>query len=178
MTECIYYWIRDILDQEELEKAQVCSQMHCGSPSEFSLLIAEKNRRRFLDEQIIPCFSELRPKTSRIQKLFNLSKEDDVQQSVIRKSLNKEGKTHRTKAPKIQSPDTPRILQAKYQCLAIWRHKPLRKPRRRLQSMLNFWSREWRKPKKNARNRLSRNVVWPCWELLLLSMSPGKLVFK
>uniref|UniRef100_A0A2R8ZTA4 40S ribosomal protein S6 n=1 Tax=Pan paniscus TaxID=9597 RepID=A0A2R8ZTA4_PANPA len=50
-------------------------------------------------------------RASRIRKLFNLSKEDDVRQYVVRKPLNKEGKKPRTKAPKIQRLVTPRVLQ-------------------------------------------------------------------
>uniref|UniRef100_A0A8C9J8T4 Small ribosomal subunit protein eS6 n=1 Tax=Panthera tigris altaica TaxID=74533 RepID=A0A8C9J8T4_PANTA len=52
-------------------------------------------------------------RASRIRKLFNLSKEDDVRQYVVRKPLNKEGKKPRTKAPKIQRLVTPRVLQHK-----------------------------------------------------------------
>ena len=50
----------------------------------------------------------LSPKrASRIHKLFNLSKEDDVHQYVVQKRLNKDGKKPRTKAPKIQHLLTP-----------------------------------------------------------------------
>ncbi|KAK2111895.1 40S ribosomal protein S6 [Saguinus oedipus] len=62
-------------------------------------------------------------RASRIRKLFNLSKEDDVRQYVVRKPLNKEGKKPRTKAPKIQRLVTPRVLQHK------WRHIALKKQR-------------------------------------------------
>ncbi|XP_014444507.1 40S ribosomal protein S6-like [Tupaia chinensis] len=50
-------------------------------------------------------------RTSRIRKLFSLSKEDNVHQYVGRKPLHKEGKKPRTKAPKIQHLVTPRVLQ-------------------------------------------------------------------
>ncbi|KAL4690780.1 hypothetical protein H8959_013741 [Pygathrix nigripes] len=56
---------------------------------------------------------------SRIHKLFNLSKEDDICQYVLRKPLNKEGKKPRTKAPKIQPLVTPRVLQHKWWCIAL-----------------------------------------------------------
>ena len=46
-------------------------------------------------------------RASRLRKLFNLSKEDDVGQCVVRKPLNKDGKKPRTKAPKIQRLVTP-----------------------------------------------------------------------
>uniref|UniRef100_A0A8C6N2M1 Small ribosomal subunit protein eS6 n=1 Tax=Mus spicilegus TaxID=10103 RepID=A0A8C6N2M1_MUSSI len=51
--------------------------------------------------------------------LFNLSKEDDVCQYVVRKPLNKEGKKPRTKAPKIQRLVTPCILQHKRRHIAL-----------------------------------------------------------
>uniref|UniRef100_A0A2K6D8T6 Small ribosomal subunit protein eS6 n=1 Tax=Macaca nemestrina TaxID=9545 RepID=A0A2K6D8T6_MACNE len=53
------------------------------------------------------------------RKLFNLSKEDDVRQYVVRKPLNKEGKKPRTKAPKIQRLVTPRVLQHKRRRIAL-----------------------------------------------------------
>uniref|UniRef100_A0A8C5ZJG2 40S ribosomal protein S6 n=1 Tax=Marmota marmota marmota TaxID=9994 RepID=A0A8C5ZJG2_MARMA len=58
-------------------------------------------------------------RASRIRKLFNLSKEDDVRQYVVRKPLNKEGKKPRTKAPKIQRLVTPRVLQHKRRHIAL-----------------------------------------------------------
>ncbi|KAL0592745.1 40S ribosomal protein S6 [Plecturocebus cupreus] len=58
-------------------------------------------------------------RASRICKLFSLSKEDDVCQYVVRKSLNKEGKKPRTKALKIQRLVTPRVLQHKRRRIAL-----------------------------------------------------------
>merc|ERR1719376_743255 len=51
-------------------------------------------------------------RASKIRKLFNLSKEDDVRQYVIKtpKPL-KEGKTQKYKSPKIQRLITPAVLQ-------------------------------------------------------------------
>ena len=57
-------------------------------------------------------------RASRIRKLFDLSK-DDVRQYVVRKSLNKDGKKPRTKAPKIQRLVTPRVLQHKRRRIAL-----------------------------------------------------------
>lgn len=57
---------------------------------------------------------ELKPKgTCIIWKHFNLSEEDDVYQHIVRKSLSKV-KEPRTKAPKIQCPVTPCVLQQKH----------------------------------------------------------------
>uniref|UniRef100_A0A452U0M3 Small ribosomal subunit protein eS6 n=1 Tax=Ursus maritimus TaxID=29073 RepID=A0A452U0M3_URSMA len=58
-------------------------------------------------------------RASRIRKLFNLSKEDDVRQYVVRKPLNKEGKKPRNKASKIQHLVTPCVLQHKRQRIAL-----------------------------------------------------------
>uniref|UniRef100_A0A2K6S6B3 40S ribosomal protein S6 n=1 Tax=Saimiri boliviensis boliviensis TaxID=39432 RepID=A0A2K6S6B3_SAIBB len=57
--------------------------------------------------------------TSRICKLFNLSKKGDVRQYVVKKPLNKEGKKPRTKAPKIQRLLPPRVLQHKRRRIAL-----------------------------------------------------------
>merc|ERR1712072_841694 len=46
-------------------------------------------------------------RASKIRKLFNLSKEDDVKEYVIKRPITKEGKKQRFKAPKIQRLVTP-----------------------------------------------------------------------
>lgn len=64
---------------------------------------------------------QLGPKRgSRIQKHFNLSKDDGCQYVVI-KSLNKKGKKQRTKASKIQCLVTLRVLQHERKCIALKR---------------------------------------------------------
>jgi small subunit ribosomal protein S6e len=75
-----------------------------------------------LTDKYIP--RRLGPKrASKIRKLFNLSKEDDVRKYVIRRELpvkeGKEAKKKRTKAPKIQRLVTPRTLQRKRHILAL-----------------------------------------------------------
>ncbi|XP_012876287.1 PREDICTED: 40S ribosomal protein S6 isoform X2 [Dipodomys ordii] len=104
------------------EKTQICSGLHCGCQSECSQLGYCKKK----GEKDIPGLTDttvprrLGPKrASRIRKLFNLSKEDDVRQYVVRKPLNKEGKKPRTKAPKIQRLVTPRVLQHKRRRIAL-----------------------------------------------------------
>ncbi|KAB0382999.1 hypothetical protein FD755_004916 [Muntiacus reevesi] len=77
--------------------------------SVLNLVIVKKGEKGIpgLTDTTVP--RRLGPKrASRIRKLFNLSKEDDVRQYVVRKPLNKEGKKPRTKAPKIQRLVTPR----------------------------------------------------------------------
>ena len=50
-------------------------------------------------------------RASKIRKLFNLSKEDDVRRFVVKRPIQKEGKPQRSKAPKIQRLITPLTLQ-------------------------------------------------------------------
>jgi small subunit ribosomal protein S6e len=51
-------------------------------------------------------------RASKIRKLFNLAKEDDVRQYVIKRPLpKKEGKKQRFRSPKIQRLVTPVVLQ-------------------------------------------------------------------
>uniref|UniRef100_A0A8C9DDY0 40S ribosomal protein S6 n=1 Tax=Prolemur simus TaxID=1328070 RepID=A0A8C9DDY0_PROSS len=86
--------------------------------SVLNLVIVKKGAKDIpgLTHTTIP----LGPKrASRIRKLFNLPKEDDVCHYVIRKALNKEGKKPRTKAPKIQRLVTPCVLQHKCRRIAL-----------------------------------------------------------
>merc|ERR1719238_2435220 len=76
-----------------------------------------------LTDNTIP--RRLGPKrASKIRKLFNLTREDDVRQYVIKtpKPL-KEGKTQKYKAPKIQRLITPAILQRRRHLVAIKRRR-------------------------------------------------------
>ncbi|KAM9224838.1 LOW QUALITY PROTEIN: small ribosomal subunit protein eS6-like [Dugong dugon] len=87
--------------------------------SVFNLVIVKNGEKNTLGltDTTVPC--RLGPKrASRIHRLFNLSKKDDVCQAV-RKPLNKEGKKPRTKVPKIQHLVTPRVLQHKRQRIAL-----------------------------------------------------------
>jgi len=82
-----------------------------------------------LTDKYIP--RRLGPKrASKIRKLFNLSKEDDVRKYVIRREVTpkeKEGKkpkkTKLTKAPKIQRLVTPRTLQRKRHQRSVKKHR-------------------------------------------------------
>ena len=88
--------------------------------SVLSLVIVKKGKKDIpgLTDTTEP--RRLSPKrASRIRKLFNLSKEDDVHQYVVQKPLNKDGKKPRTKAPKIQRLLTPWVLQHKCLCIAL-----------------------------------------------------------
>ncbi len=60
-------------------------------------------------------------RASKIRKLFNLTKDDDVRRFVIRREVasKKEGKKAKSKAPKIQRLVTPVTLQRKRRLVAI-----------------------------------------------------------
>merc|ERR1719473_1201709 len=85
------------------------------------LIITKKGEQEIpgLTDNTIP--RRLGPKrASKIRKLFNLTKDDDVRKYVIRRELPaKEGKKASTKAPKIQRLVTPVALQRKRHRLAI-----------------------------------------------------------
>jgi len=62
-------------------------------------------------------------RASKIRKLFNLEKKDDVRKYVIRRKIEKENKKPYFKAPKIQRLVTPRRLQHKRQIEAVKRKR-------------------------------------------------------
>merc|ERR1712238_619402 len=63
-------------------------------------------------------------RASKIRKLFNLTKDDNVCQYVIKRPLPaKEGKKPQFKAPKVQRLVTPIMLQRKRQRLAVKRKR-------------------------------------------------------
>merc|ERR1712121_47630 len=67
-------------------------------------------------------------RASKIRRLFNLTKEDDVRQYVVRRPLpEKEGKKPRTKAPKIQGLITPVVLQRKRRRMAVKKQRSSKK---------------------------------------------------
>merc|ERR1712033_131753 len=76
--------------------------------SVLNLVIVKKGEKEIpgLTDSTVP--RRLGPKrASKIRKLFNLSKEDDVREYVIKRPITKEGKKQRFKAPKIQRLVTP-----------------------------------------------------------------------
>ncbi|XP_034871005.1 40S ribosomal protein S6-like [Mirounga leonina] len=88
--------------------------------SVLKLVIVKKGEKDIPELTDTPVLCPLGPiRASRSRKLFNLSKEDDVRQYVVRKPLNKEGKKPRTKAPRIQHLVTPRVLQHKCWRIAL-----------------------------------------------------------
>merc|ERR1712189_13721 len=96
-----------------------------GNLSVLSMAIVKKGEAEIpgLTDNTIP--RRLGPKrASKIRKLFNLSKEDDVCQYVIKRPLPaKEGKKQKFKAPKIQRLITPAVLQRKRHKVALKRRR-------------------------------------------------------
>ncbi|KYM93426.1 40S ribosomal protein S6, partial [Cyphomyrmex costatus] len=88
--------------------------------SVLALVIIRKGKQEIpgLTDMNVP--RRLGPKrASKIRKLFNLSKKDDVRQFVVKRPIQKEGKKERFKAPKIQRLITPIVLQRKRHRLAL-----------------------------------------------------------
>merc|ERR1711941_44522 len=96
-----------------------------GNLAVLNLAIVKKGEGEIpgLTDNTIP--RRLGPKrASKIRKLFNLSKEDDVCQYVIKRPLPlKEGKKQKYKAPKVQRLVTPVMLQRKRHRLALKRRR-------------------------------------------------------
>ncbi|KAJ8304423.1 hypothetical protein KUTeg_018006 [Tegillarca granosa] len=97
--------------------------------SVLAMVIVKKGEKDIpgLTDNTVP--RRLGPKrASKIRKLFNLSKEDDVRQYVVRRPLPaKEGKKPQSKAPKIQRLVTPVVLQRKRYRLALKRKRASKK---------------------------------------------------
>lgn len=93
--------------------------------SALALIVIRKGEKDIpgLTDTIVP--RRLGPKrASNIRKLYNLTKEDDVRQFVVKRPLpEKDGKKAKTKAPKIQRLITPVVLQRKRHRLAIKKHR-------------------------------------------------------
>merc|ERR1739842_220080 len=96
-----------------------------GNLAVLNLAIVKKGDAEIpgLTDSTIP--RRLGPKrASKIRKLFNLTKDDDVCQYVIKRPLPaKEGKKPQFKAPKVQRLVTPIMLQRKRQRLAVKRKR-------------------------------------------------------
>merc|ERR1712168_1119996 len=100
-----------------------------GNLSVLNLTIIKKGEAEVpgLTDTTVP--RRLGPKrASKIRRLFNLTKEDDVRQYVVRRPLAaKEGKQAASKAPKIQRLVTPLVLQRKRQFLSAKRKRGAKK---------------------------------------------------
>lgn len=94
-------------------------------------------------------------RASNIRKLFNLSKEDDVRQYVVRRPLPvKEGKKQRFKSPKIQRLITPERLQRRRKKLLLKKERCLKK--KRLAQEFNKLVTQRKKEKKAKKAEVKR----------------------
>jgi len=93
--------------------------------SALSLVVVKKGEAEIDGLTNVNVPRRLGPKrASKLRKLFNLSKEDDVRQYAIKRPLPlKEGKKQRHKAPKIQRLITPVMLQRKRHRVALKRRR-------------------------------------------------------
>lgn len=94
--------------------------------SVLALVIVKKGEQEIpgLTDNNIP--RRLGPKrASKIRKLFNLTKQDDVRRFVVKRPIQKEGKKERLKAPKIQRLITPQTLQRKRHRVALKKRRCL-----------------------------------------------------
>jgi len=96
--------------------------------SVLALVVVRKGEKEIagLTDTHVP--RRLGPKrASKIRKLYQLTKEDDVRQYVVRRPLpKKEGKKQRYTAPKIQRLVTPVVLQRKRHRLALKKKRQVR----------------------------------------------------
>ncbi|CAG9772479.1 unnamed protein product [Ceutorhynchus assimilis] len=116
--------------QGERKRKSVRGCIVDGNLSVLALVVVRKGEQEIpgLTDTTIP--RRLGPKrASNIRKLFNLNKEDDVRQYVVKRPLPlKEGKTkQRYKAPKIQRLVTPDVLQRKRHRLALKKKRCLKR---------------------------------------------------
>jgi len=97
--------------------------------SVLNVVVAKKGEQDIpgVTDKTVP--RRLGPKrASKIRKLFNLGKDDDVRQYVIRRPVTgKEGKKPKTKAPKIQRLITPLRLQRKRHRFALKRKRAVKR---------------------------------------------------
>jgi len=93
--------------------------------SALALIVVKKGEGEIPGLTDVNVPRRLGPKrASNIRKLFNLTKDDDVRQYVVKRPLaEKDGKKPRIKAPKIQRLITPVVLQRKRHRLAIKKHR-------------------------------------------------------
>jgi len=111
---------RNLRDGQRRRKA-VRGAIVASDISVLNLVVIKKGEKDLPGLTDVSVPKRLGPKrASKIRKLFNLSKEDDVRQFVIRRKLAvKEGKKPQTKAPRIQRLVTPVSLRRKKNRLAL-----------------------------------------------------------
>lgn len=123
--------------------------------SVLNLIITKEGEEKIegLTDHTVP--RRLGPKrASKIRKLFNLTKEDDVRKFVIRRVLPaRDGKKERSKAPKIQRLVTPITLERRRRKLAI-KKRNLQKSREERDAYQHMLDR-----RRALRNQRKRNLA-------------------
>jgi 40S ribosomal protein S6 len=66
-------------------------------------------------------------RANKIRKLFNLSKDDDVREYVVRRPVENAKGRKKNKAPKIQRLITPQVLQRKRKRIAVKRQREVKR---------------------------------------------------
>ncbi|ENN80846.1 40S ribosomal protein S6 [Dendroctonus ponderosae] len=115
--------------QGERKRKSVRGCIVDGNLAVIALVVVRKGEQEIpgLTDTTVP--RRLGPKrASHIRKLFNLNKDDDVRQYVVKRPLPlKEGKKQRYKAPKIQRLVTPVVVQRKRHRLALKKKRCLKR---------------------------------------------------
>ncbi|KAF7286772.1 hypothetical protein GWI33_004394 [Rhynchophorus ferrugineus] len=130
--------------------------------SVLALVVVRKGEQEIpgLTDTTVP--RRLGPKrASSIRKLFNLNKDDDVRQYVVRHPLPvKEGKKQRFKAPKIQRLVTPLVLQRKRHRLALKKKRCLKRKEEadNYAKLLAQRKKEFKARKEEAKRRRSAST--------------------
>jgi small subunit ribosomal protein S6e len=135
-----------------------------GNLSVLNLVVVKKGDEEIPGLTDVSHPRRLGPKrASKIRKLFNLSKSDDVRKYVVRKPVSgKEGKKPRSKAPKIQRLVTPITLQRKRHRLALKRkraeaQKEIKTKYTNLLALRHKEARDKRHERKRSRSQSQRD---------------------
>lgn len=121
--------------------------------SVLSLIIVRKGAKDIAGLTDVTVPRRLGPKrANKIRKLFNLTKQDDVRQYVVKRPLPlKEGKKQRFKAPKIQRLITPAVLQRQRHRLALKKRRALRR-KQELDAYRKIMTQRYREMKQKRHN--------------------------
>jgi small subunit ribosomal protein S6e len=106
----------------ERKRKSVRGAIVSGELSVLNLVVVKKGDKDINGLTDVQKPRRLGPKrASRIRKLFNLEKKDDVRLHVVKRQIAKDGKKPYFKSPKIQRLVTPQRLQRKRHLIAIKR---------------------------------------------------------
>jgi len=100
-------------------------------------------------------------RASKVRRLFNLSKDDDVRKYVVRRVIEREGKKPYSKAPKIQRLVTPSRLQRKrhVKALRVRRAKASQEAAAEYAKLLHQRVKESRERKESLRKRRASSIA-------------------